>query len=120
MIAKGLEDEAVIVRASAAEALGTIGHSKGVVHLDRALSSNQNHYRGSSLWVRRLYVEAIAAIADKSSYPTLLRCLRDSDGAVVDAAVVALEKTSGFSLKEGREHAQEIEAWERWLNNQLK
>jgi HEAT repeat protein len=120
MVAKRLEDEAVIVRAAAAEALGKIGDPKGIVFLDKALSSNQNQYRGSSLWVRRSYVEAIGDIADKKGYVPLLRCLRDSDETVVGASIVALEKTTGFSMAEGRERNQEIEAWERWLNNQLR
>jgi hypothetical protein len=50
----------------------------------------------------------------------LLRCLKDSDDTVVTASIVALEKTAGFSMAEGRQRGQEIEAWERWLSNQLR
>ena len=120
MIAQRLEDEAVIVRAAAAEALGKMADPKGILFLDKALASNQNLYRGSSLWVRRSYVEAIGQIAHKKGYPTLLRCLRDQDPQVVKASVLALEKTAGFSMAEGRSQEQEIAAWERWLNNQLR
>jgi HEAT repeat protein len=120
MIAARLEDDAVIVRASAAEALGKIGDPKAVVFLDRAISSKDNHYRGTSLWVRASYVEAIGDIAHKKSYPTLLRCLSDGDKNVVNAAVVALEKTAGFTFSDGRDKEQEIAAWERWLGNQLR
>ena len=83
-------------------------------------TSNQNYYRGTSLWVRRAYVDAIGEIAHKKGYPTLLRCLRDGDEAVVTAAIPSLEKTAGFSFSDGRDSAQELEAWERWLNNELR
>ena len=115
-----LEDDAIIVRAAAAEALGKLGSVKGIPALDKALVSDSNHYRGSSLWVRRHYVAALKAIAHKDSYGTLLRCLDDVDPSVLAEAISALEATAGFTMSEGRTETQEIEAWRRWLANQLQ
>ena len=115
-----LEDDAIIVRAAAAEALGKLGSAKGIPALDKALVSDSNHYRGSSLWVRRHYVLALKEIAHKDSYGTLLRCLDDVDPSVLSEAISALEATTGFTMSEGRTEAQEIEAWRRWLANQLQ
>jgi len=115
-----LEDEAIIVRASAAEALGKLASAKAIPALDKALVSDSNHYRGSSLWVRRHYVAALKEIAHKDAYGTLLRCLDDVDPSVLAGAVLALEATAGFTMSEGRTEAQEIEAWRRWLANQLQ
>lgn len=115
-----LEDDAIIVRASAAEALGKLGSKDAVPALDRALLAPSNHYRGSSLWVRRHYVKALKDLAHKDSYPTLLRCLDDEDPKVVEASLAALEATAGFSMSEGRDRSQELEAWRRWIANQLR
>ena len=49
----------------------------------------------------------------------LLKCLTDGDARVVQSAVVALEKIAGFSLGDGRS-AEEVEAWSRWIQNQLR
>ena len=64
-----LEDDAIIVRAAAAEALGKLGSVKGIPALDKALVSDSNHYRGSSLWVRRHYVSALKAMLWDSMVP---------------------------------------------------
>ena len=50
----------------------------------------------------------------------LLKCLTDGDDRVVQSAVVALEKIAGFSLGDGRSSAEEVEAWSRWIQNQLR
>ena len=119
MVARHLDDEAIIARAAAAEALGKIGAVKGISFLERALDSESNYYRGSSLWVRQNYVMALGEISHKDAYPIYLKTLSDTDPLVVKATIQALEKTAGHSFEEGRTESQELEAWKRWLSNNL-
>jgi HEAT repeat protein len=119
MIARHLDDDAIIVRAAAADSLGKLAVSKSIIFLERALSEQSNYYRGSSLWVRQNYIQAMGDIAHKDAYPVFFKALSDEDFLVVQATVTALEKTAGHSFKEGRTEEQEIEAWKRWLSNQL-
>ena len=114
-ITKGLEDEAVIVRASAAEALGKLKDPTAIVALDKAINSKDNYYRGTSLWVRVNYVQALSNIGSTKAYPTLQKTLYDTDDKVSVATVAALETISGVSFAEGRTVEQEKEAWARWL-----
>lgn len=115
-----LKDEAVIVRVAAAEALGKYQDPKGVSMLEAALKDPRNQYRGASLWVRAHYVLALGAIQSPTAYPILLQCLSDSDPRVVQSTVSALEMIAGFSLGEGRSNQQEVQAWSRWIQNQLR
>lgn len=109
-----LKDEAIMVRAEAATALGRCRDERGARALEAALRDPTNFYRGSSLWVRARYVEAIAEIGLRSSVPALVACLDDRDPAVGDAALVALRKITGMNLADGRTPAEEKEAWRRW------
>ena len=119
LIASHLEDEAIIVRAASAEALGKIGASKSISFLERALDSQSNYYRGTSLWVRQNYVIALGEIGHKDAYAVYIKTLNDVDPLVVKATIQALEKTAGHSFGQGRTEEQELEAWRRWLNNNL-
>ena len=120
MIGRFLKDDAVIVRVAAAESLGKLGDVKAISMLEAALNDPSNQYRGSSLWVRAHYTMALGIIGNSKAYPVLLECLADGDVRVVQSAVVALEKTAGFSLGDGRSSDEEVEAWSRWVQNQIK
>ena len=120
LIGRFLKDDAVIVRVAAAESLGKLKDPKAVTLLEQALKDPSNQYRGTSLWVRAHFVLALGAIQDKSAYPALLRCLSDADPRVVSSAVTALEQIAGFSLGDGRSELQEVEAWSRWVQNQIR
>lgn len=120
LVGRLLEDDAVIVRVAAAEALGKLKDSKSIPLLERALKDPRNEYRGASLWVRAHYVMALGEIGDASAYPILLQCLSDEDARVVESTVPALEKIAGFSLGDGRSSDQEIGAWMRWVQNQIR
>lgn len=120
VIGKFLKDPAVIVRVAAAESLGKLKNPSAVELLSAALDDESNTYRGSSLWVRSHFVLALGNIGSSAAYPTLLRCLGDGDSRVVQSAVHALEMIAGFSLSEGRTSEQEIEAWSRWIQNQIQ
>ena len=115
-----LKDPAVIVRAGAAEALGKLRSPSSVQPLADALSARDNFYRGSSLWVRRHYVDSLGNIGSKEAVPTLLRCIDDSDESVRLASVKALETVAGFSYADGRDPDQQREAWRRWAQSQLR
>ena len=120
LIGRFLTDDAVIVRVAAAESLGKLGDVKAIAMLESALNDPSNQYRGASLWVRAHYTMALGNIGDAKAYPVLLKCLADGDARVVQSAVVSLEKIAGFSLGDGRSSTEEVEAWSRWVQNQLK
>lgn len=120
VIGKFLKDPAVIVRVAAAESLGKLNNPSAVELLSAALDDESNTYRGSSLWVRSHFVLALGNVGSNAAYPTLLRCLSDGDERVVQSAVHALEMIAGFSLGDGRTPEQEIEAWSRWIQNQIQ
>jgi HEAT repeat protein len=109
-----LGDPALLVRAAAADALARLGDPGTLADLERALQDPTNHYRGASLWFRRHLVEAMGAIGTDAASPYLARALDDADPEVVTAAVAGLEKTAGFSYREGRTPDQERTAWKRW------
>ncbi len=117
-IAALLEDPAVIVRATAADALALLGSPEAVPYLVRALEDPSNFYRGEPLWVRRHFVVALGTSQDKSALPALIRCLDESDANIIDAALVSLEQVSGVSWSDGRNRAEQIQAWMRWYANQ--
>ena len=112
-VAARLEDPAILVRAAAAEALGKLKVPSVLADLERALLAPDGWYRGTSLWVRRKYVEAMGEMG-RDAAPCLARALSDRDPVVVEAARKALEKIAGFSYREGRTADQEREAWRRW------
>jgi HEAT repeat protein len=113
-VAAALSDRALLVRGAAAEALGKLRDPATLADLERALRDPTNSYRGTSLWVRRRFVEAMAAIGTDAAVPYLARALDDADPDVGHAAVAGLEKVAGFSYAEGRTPAEEREAWRRW------
>lgn len=120
LIGRFLKDDAVIVRVAAAESLGKLADPAAISMLETALSDPSNQYRGASLWVRAHYTVALGNIGDPKAYPVLLSCLSDGDPRVVQSAVIALEKIAGFSLGDGRSSLEEVEAWSRWVQNQLR
>ncbi len=115
-----LDDPAIIVRASAAAALCQIGDEAAVAALSEALFARDSYYRGSSLWVRRHYVEAIGCIGRRGAVPALLRALDDNDPAVSEASLAALAKVAGFDYAEGRSPQEAKDAWRRWAQSQIK
>ncbi|MFZ5476082.1 MAG: HEAT repeat domain-containing protein [Myxococcota bacterium] len=113
-VAAALSDKALLVRAAAAEALAKLGDPSTLGDLERALKDPTNSYRGTSMWVRRRFVETMAAIGTDAAVPYLARALDDADADVSAAAVHGLEKVAGFSYAEGRTPEEEREAWRRW------
>ncbi len=115
-----LTDPAVIVRAGAAASLCAIGGGEAVEPLSRALDAKDSYYRGSSLWVRRHYVDTMGCIGSRKALPALLRGLDDRDDAVAKASLSAFSKIAGFDYAEGRSEDEQREAWRRWAQAQLR
>lgn len=113
-VAARLDDKALLVRQAAADALAQLRDPTTLADLSRALADPSNTYRGTSMWVRRHYVQAMAAIGTDRAIPELAVALRDSDSTVREAAVVGFEKLAGFSYRDGRTPEEEAEAWQRW------
>lgn len=113
-VASLLSDPAILVRSAAAESLGRLRDPGTLSDLGHALEDPTNTYRGTSLWVRRQYVDAMVAIGGDPSVPYLGRALDDQDPQVVAAAMAGLEKVAGFSYREGRSPEEELAAWKRW------
>jgi HEAT repeat protein len=113
-VAARLTDKALLVRHAAADALGLLGDPATLPDLGRALGDSSNNYLGTSLWLRRHFVEAMGRIGTTEAIRYLAPALDDADPAVVTAAVLALETVAGFSYREGRTDEQQTEAWRRW------
>ena len=113
-LAARLEDKALLVRQAAADGLGLLRDPATLPDLARALGEPSNHYRGSSMWVRRHYVEAMGSIGTDAAIAPLANALDDADAEVSRAAVAGLEKVAGFSYRDGRTPAEAAEAWRRW------
>jgi HEAT repeat protein len=113
-VAARLEDPALLVRLAAADALGKIKDPNTLADLGRALQDPSNRHHGASLFLRRAYTDAVAAIGTESAVPVLAKALGDDDPAVVRAAVNGLEKVAGFDYREGRTFEEQLAAWRRW------
>jgi len=117
---RALFDQAMAVRAAAADALGGIGSKKSAKALSRALDLPANFHQGRSLFVRRHIVEALGAVGSISGIETLVAALGDEDSDVSMAALRALTQTTGMEFRGNTvlpgtpvEEA-DIEAWNKW------
>ena len=112
-----LDDKAIIVRAAAADSLGRLKERKAIQPLSDAIADSSNYHRGSSLWVRGHYVEALGAIGSRDAIPALITCFDDTDLEVGDAALESLRTIVGYDFAEGRSRDEHMEAWRRWWKN---
>lgn len=117
-VAGMLEDPAIIVRAAAADSLGSFRDPRTVPYLVQAIEDPTNTYRGSSLWVRRHFVDALGAIGDKSANRTLMQLIDDPDASIQTSAISALDRVNGISWSDGRTQDEQKIAWKRWWLNQ--
>ncbi len=117
---RALFDQAMTVRAAAADALGALGARRSAVALARSLDLPANFHQGSSLFVRRHIVKALGAVGSISGIEILVATLSDSDAEVAMAALKALTQTTGMdfrgnSVLPGTPVAEaDIEAWTAW------
>lgn len=117
---RALFDQAMTVRAAAADALGSLGARRSAVALTRALDLPANFHQGNSLFVRRHIVDALGAIGSISGIEMLVATLSDSDAEVAMAALKALTQTTGMdfrgkSVLPGTPVADaDVEVWTAW------
>lgn len=120
-----LNDDAMVVRSGAADALGALGDPRAVAPLIAALNREDNFYRGRSLWVRRHIVSALGRIDSRSAVATLIQTLDDADRSVGTAAVTSLELVTKVSFRVPAANQQEWLArtapkWKSWWEENKK
>jgi HEAT repeat protein len=117
---RALFDQAMTVRAAAADALGALGVRRSAAALARALDLPANFHQGTSLFVRRHIVNALGDIGSISGIEVLVTTLSDSDPEVAMAALRALTQTTGMDfrgnavLRGTPVAASDVEAWTAW------
>ena len=117
---RALFDQAMTVRAAAADALGGLGTRRSAVALSRALDLPANFHHGTSLFVRRHIVEALGAIGSISGIETLVATLSDADAEVAMASLRALTQTTGMDFRGSSVlpgtpvNEADITAWTEW------
>jgi len=117
---RALFDQAMTVRAAAADALGSLGVRRSAVALARALDLPANFHQGTSLFVRRHIVNALGSVGSISGIEVLVATLSDSDADVAMAALRALTQTTGMDFRGNSVLPgtpvgdNDIEAWTAW------
>jgi len=115
-----LFDQAMTVRAAAADALATIGMKRSARALSDALDLPANFHQGRSLFVRRHIVVALGKIGSIYGIEVLVKTLRDPEPEIQLAALTALEGTTGMSFRDASvtpdmpPDTDEIAAWDGW------
>lgn len=122
---KALNDDAMVVRSGAADALGSLGDPKAAKPLIDALNREDNFYKGRSLWVRRHIVDALGKIESRSAVATLIQALDDTDHTVSVAAVSSLERVTKVSFRVPAKNQAEwlsrtTPKWKSWWEENKK
>lgn len=111
-----LSDAALVVRTSAVDVLKQVGDQSTVPLLWQSLYDANNYRSGTSLWVRRHIVEALARLArSQQDVSRFISLLDDRDHSLQRAAIVGLEQLTGRRL--GREHEPssfKAVYWKEW------
>lgn len=120
-VEKALEDDAMIVRSHAADALTRLGDHRSLPSLWKALDREDNYYKGHSLWVRKHIVATIGNLQSKKAVPRLVELLDDEDLRVGLEAINGLEKVTRFSFRvpvtkaDAREYTKAVAPkWKQW------
>lgn len=122
---KALNDDAMVVRSAAADALGHIGDPKAVDPLIQALDREDNFYKGRSLWVRRHIVAALGKLESRSSVPRLVKALDDMDPTVKNEAIASLERVTKVSFRvpasnDAERVSRATPKWKSWWEENKK
>ena len=117
---KALFDKAMTVRASAADALATIGSRRSSGPLSEALNIPANFKNGKSLPVRRHIIVALGEIGSIGGIEALVETLDAPEPDLQLAATKALTKITGMSFRptgtgaDAPVSAAEIQSWKNW------
>jgi HEAT repeat protein len=125
LLVKCLQDDALVVRSAAADALGTLGDARAVDPLIQALNREDNFYKGHSLWVRRHIIAALGAIDSRASVKALIKALDDQDPTVTREAIASLERVTKVTFKVPANDDAELVAkatpkWKSWWETNKK
>ena len=114
-----LYDKAMMVRASAADALAAIGAIRSAKALSESLNLPANFKGGRSLFVRKHIVDALGDLGSLQAVPTLLQTLGDKDEGIRLASVFALTRITGKTFREPNTlnapvSTAEAASWKQW------
>ena len=120
---KALFDKAMTVRASAADALGSIGSRRSSGPLSESLNIPANFKNGKSLPVRRHIIVALGDIGSIGGIEALVGALDDPEPDLHLVATRALTQITGMSFRPAgtgaavEVSAAEIQSWKNWWSN---
>lgn len=107
-----------MVRTSAVLSIRELGDKKSLDILWEKLYAPENFRGAQSLWIRRHIVETIAAFRPKDAHSKFIKLMDDPDKTVSQAAVTALETTTGMTLGHPQDPLSVKTAyWRRWSDS---
>ena len=117
---RALFDQAMTVRAAAADALAAIGERTSYKALAEALNLPGNYLQGQSLFVREHIVSALGGVGSIGGIDALVGVLQDDDPRVTLAATRSLTQITGITYRDASvgEDAPpsetEVDSWRKW------
>ena len=117
---RALFDQAMTVRAAAADALAAIGERTSHKALADALNLPGNYLQGQSLFVREHIVVALGGVGSIGGIDALVGVLKDEDPRVAVAATRSLTQITGITYRDASvgESAPpsetEVDSWTAW------
>lgn len=117
---RALFDQAMTVRAAAADALAAIGDRNSHKALSEALNLPANYLQGQSLFVREHIVVALGDVGSIGGIDALVNVLEDDDPRIAVAATRSLTKITGITYRDAGAADKapptelEIDNWKQW------
>jgi HEAT repeat protein len=117
---RALFDQAMTVRAAAADALAAIGNRNSHKALSEALNLPGNYLQGQSLFVREHIVHALGDVGSIGGIDALVNVLEDDDPRIALAATKSLTKITGITYRDGGAEDDsppseaEVDHWKGW------
>ncbi len=116
---KALFDQAMTVRAAAADALGGLATRTSSKALVESLNLPANYHQGQSLFVREHIVLALGNVGSIGGIDALVGVLEDKDPRIAFAATKSLTQITGITYRDasvGQEPPgeEEVANWKAW------
>lgn len=109
-----LDDDALVVRTAAVQALNRLNAREIEPILWTKLSDAKNFKNGKSLWVRKHIAETLAKFARNGQEAKFIQLLDDADPRVYPAAIRALEGITGQQLSNSKSILEQKQSWLAW------